>query len=58
MANIGDIDAEREEQEKQNAKTKITCDACSGSGKVFIPYSENDDYEECRICHGDGKVER
>lgn len=58
MANMGDIDAAKEKQEKIDKKTKITCTACNGSGKVFVPYSPADTYEECRICKGEGKHTR
>lgn len=58
MANMGDLDDAREKQKELDNKTKITCDSCNGTGKVFVPYSENDEYEECRICYGEGKVER
>ncbi len=46
------------DQDKECNKDTITCVDCDGTGKVFIPYSENDEYEECRICHGEGQVER
>ena len=55
MANPGDIDAARE---KIDRETKIVCDSCGGTGKVFVPYSPKDTYEECRICKGEGKVKR
>ena len=42
----------------EKEKEYMTCESCNGTGKVYVPYSEPEEYEECRICKGEGQHER